>query len=249
MISHCLVQRRSQEQVYVFNNWEMNWATLSEMISAGTPKRKTHWPRKALATIMELMSGMGIASGHHENLSTIVNRYERPWYGGRGPTKSMLTDSNRESGTCTFSSGARTCRWILALWQARHSLAHLATSLLRPCHTNLSPTSHAVALAPECDRLWRAWKIVRSNAAGTHSLGRPWETSQRRVWLPISTSWRQRFVIAVLTASASGSCCWARASLQKSMPRVESTVDLYPGESICYHIGLALKMLHRCGEF
>ena len=81
------------------HNWEMNWTPLSEMILAGMPNRDTHWPRNALATVAKAMFGIQMASGHREKQSTIINMYANPWKGGSGPTKSMLMDWNRASGT------------------------------------------------------------------------------------------------------------------------------------------------------
>ena len=130
------------------------------------------------------------------SLPTIAKTYQRSSTSGRNPETEVEGSPNRCWRIQTASSGPVPSRAVpehaveswLSLWQARHSLAHLATSFLRPCHTNHSPTSRAVALAPGSDRLWRAWKMVWRNAAGTHGLRHPWEMSQRSMWPLISTS-------------------------------------------------------------
>ena len=53
----------------------LNWDPLSVVIVAGTPKVATHPWAKASATVSVVMSGIGIACGHLESLSTIVRRY------------------------------------------------------------------------------------------------------------------------------------------------------------------------------
>ena len=87
-------------------------------------------------------------------------------------------------------------------------------------------------LAPGCERLWRAWKTVRRNAAGIHGLRWSWEMSQRSKSSLIATSWRQKFVIAVLAAPVSGSCRWAPSSSRKSMPRVGVALSILTQERV-----------------
>ena len=51
---------------------DVNCGPLSEIRSAGTPKRANHCLMKAFATVSVLASGSGMASGHRVNLSMTV---------------------------------------------------------------------------------------------------------------------------------------------------------------------------------
>ena len=53
---------------------DVNWAPLSEVMVAGTPKRDTHPAKRALAQSAAVMESSGIASGYLVVLSMIVNR-------------------------------------------------------------------------------------------------------------------------------------------------------------------------------
>jgi hypothetical protein len=53
---------------------DLNWAPLSEVMVAGTPKRNTHPAKRALAQSAAVMEASRMASGHLDVLSMIVNR-------------------------------------------------------------------------------------------------------------------------------------------------------------------------------
>ena len=69
------------------------------------PKREIQLFTKAMAIVSAVMSIMGMASGHRLYLSIQVSRYEKPFEGGKGPTKSMCTCSNRASGVAKVPKG------------------------------------------------------------------------------------------------------------------------------------------------
>jgi hypothetical protein len=52
----------------------VNWAPLSDVMVAGTPNRDTQLAKRALAQSAEVRDERGMASGHLEVLSIIVNR-------------------------------------------------------------------------------------------------------------------------------------------------------------------------------
>ena len=51
---------------------DVNWAPRSEVRLLGTPNLATQPRMRALAHVVAVMSGTGIASGHLDHLSTIV---------------------------------------------------------------------------------------------------------------------------------------------------------------------------------
>jgi len=53
---------------------ELIWAPLSEVMVAGTPKRDTQPAKRALAQSAAVMEVSGMASGHLDVLSMMVNR-------------------------------------------------------------------------------------------------------------------------------------------------------------------------------
>jgi hypothetical protein len=53
---------------------EENWTPLSDVMSAGTPKRATHPPMRASTQSSVEVAHRGMASGHLVDLSTTVNR-------------------------------------------------------------------------------------------------------------------------------------------------------------------------------
>ena len=57
---------------------EVNCVPLSEVRLLGTPNLATQPRMRALAHVLAVMSGTGIASGHLDHLSTIVKTYECP---------------------------------------------------------------------------------------------------------------------------------------------------------------------------
>jgi hypothetical protein len=53
---------------------DVNWAPLSEVMVAGTPKRDTQPVKRALAQSAAEMEASGMASGHLDVLSMMMNR-------------------------------------------------------------------------------------------------------------------------------------------------------------------------------
>ncbi len=53
---------------------DMNWAPLSDVMVAGTPNRDTQPAKRALTQSAAVMDVSGIASGHLEVRSMMVNR-------------------------------------------------------------------------------------------------------------------------------------------------------------------------------
>jgi hypothetical protein len=112
---------------------------LSDVMSAGTPKRATHPLMRASAPSSVEVARRGMASGHLVDLSTTVNRWLNPSLEtGSGPTRSTCMCENRLRGTYICWTGACTCLVILALLQATQSLHHTATSAAIAGHTNLA---------------------------------------------------------------------------------------------------------------
>ena len=64
----------------------------------GTPKRDVHPESNARATVVAVISAIGMASGQRVNLSIQVNRYDWPLERGRGPTISTWILSKRAVG-------------------------------------------------------------------------------------------------------------------------------------------------------
>jgi hypothetical protein len=56
------------------HNAEVNWAPLSEVKCAGTPKRNTHVVKKALAQSIAEIEAKGTTSTHLVALSIMVKR-------------------------------------------------------------------------------------------------------------------------------------------------------------------------------
>lgn len=72
--------------------------------------------KMTVATVFAEMSGSGIASGHLENLSTIVRQYRHPLEIGIGPMISTCMCSKRPEGTLKCPIGALLCLVIFAFW-------------------------------------------------------------------------------------------------------------------------------------
>ncbi len=53
---------------------DVNWAPLSDVMVAGTPNRENQPAKRALAQSAAVMDEWGMASGHLDVLSIIVNR-------------------------------------------------------------------------------------------------------------------------------------------------------------------------------
>ncbi len=67
---------------------DVNWAPLSEVMVAGTPKRDTQPAKRALAQLAAVMEASGMASGNLDVRSMMVNRKVWPREGSSGPTRS-----------------------------------------------------------------------------------------------------------------------------------------------------------------
>ena len=76
------------------------------MISSGTPNLGIQCQTKAAVHVAAVTSLIGIASGHLENLSTIVIRYRWSSEGGSGPTKSRCRLPNLLSAGLYVTTGA-----------------------------------------------------------------------------------------------------------------------------------------------
>ena len=72
----------------------------------GVPNLAIHVWTNARATVSAVLSAIGMASGHRVKRSTQVRIYGQPLEGGRGPTRSMCTLSNLESGVAKVAGGA-----------------------------------------------------------------------------------------------------------------------------------------------
>jgi hypothetical protein len=53
---------------------DVNWAPLSEVMVAGTPKRDTQPAKRALVQLAAVMEASGMAFGHFDVRSIMVNR-------------------------------------------------------------------------------------------------------------------------------------------------------------------------------
>ena len=87
----------------------------SVVIEEEIPKRETHPVINARARVGAVIYRFGIASGHRVNWSMMVRRYEKPFEGGKGPTRSRWMISNRESGVANVASGVTVWQWVLDL--------------------------------------------------------------------------------------------------------------------------------------
>jgi hypothetical protein len=74
---------------------DKNWASLSDVMVAGTPNLEIQLAKRVLAQSAVVMEGSRIASGHRDVLSIMVNRYVWPREGGRGLTRSMWMCAKR----------------------------------------------------------------------------------------------------------------------------------------------------------
>ena len=80
------------------HNAEENWEPLSVVMDAGTPWFATMPDAKASATVADVTSTKGTATGHREKRSTAVSRCENPLELGM-ETKSTFQWSKRFPGT------------------------------------------------------------------------------------------------------------------------------------------------------
>ncbi len=62
----------------VAHSEEVNWAPRSDVMTTGMPNLLTYPCNKAFAQSTAVVAAIGIASGHREVLSMIVNRWKKP---------------------------------------------------------------------------------------------------------------------------------------------------------------------------
>ena len=91
----------------------------------GMPKREIQVPTNACRTVSAVMSAIGTASSQRVVLSTIVNRYLKPWSREKGPTMSMCMWPKRSGGTGIGSMVAFPDGWA-KLWIASKIFRHRA---------------------------------------------------------------------------------------------------------------------------
>jgi hypothetical protein len=83
--NRCTLLQRAAHQA------DMNWAPLSDVMIAGTPKQAIQSANRALVQSAAVMEERGIASGHLAVLSITVKRYVWLWEEGSSPTKYTCT--------------------------------------------------------------------------------------------------------------------------------------------------------------
>ena len=157
----------------LWNSSDSNWCPRSVVTLSGTPFLATHTARNVLAVVYAVMSGIGNASHHLENLSTHVNRNDCPSHLGSGPVMWMWMCLNLSSGAGNSPTGACVCHSTLALWHFRHVFSHALTSALIRDQTNLSVNKRTDALAPGWNKLCTAVKMSLHKDAGTYGRNLP----------------------------------------------------------------------------
>ena len=90
---------------------------MSEKIRVATPYLLVQPLMNALATFSLVGDGMGIASTHLEALHRMVNRYFIPSDSSSGPTMSMLSSENLDSGVGYLPMPGVICLVGLEAWQ------------------------------------------------------------------------------------------------------------------------------------
>jgi len=106
-MSTCLMPRLMQADVH---SVEVNWAPLSVVTVAGTPKRATQLAMTASTRVLASMLHRGTVLNHLVDLSMIVSRYMWPSEeAGRGTTRSTCTWENLRGGMGMASIGAASC--------------------------------------------------------------------------------------------------------------------------------------------
>ena len=143
---------------------EVNWAPLSLLIIAGTLNPEIHPWNKAEAHSVAEIPARGKASGQRVDLSTQVNRYVKPWEGGRGATRSTWTCENILNRTGIFSGRSWTWRRIFPRWQDRQTRHQSLISLVRPRLTNLDDIKSLEALVPVGQRI--SWNVEKKVLVG-----------------------------------------------------------------------------------
>ena len=101
---------------------EVKCAPRSLASGEGMPKPATQCEIKAVAQDKVAASLIGAASGQRVTQSTVVRKNRCLCDGGKGPTRSMLTWSNRWVVSGYGSQGALTWRCTLAFWQPHSAL-------------------------------------------------------------------------------------------------------------------------------
>jgi hypothetical protein len=90
-------------RLHKVTHWEeVNCVLRSDVMTARTPKLLTHPCNEAFAQSTVVVAVMGMASGHQEVLSMMVNRWVKPFDAGRGPTRSKWKWLKWRGGTCTW---------------------------------------------------------------------------------------------------------------------------------------------------
>ena len=102
MVSGCSNAMSSENLISCCQRSDSNCAPQSVVIVDGTPKRAIQLETNACATVIAVMLGIGMASGHRVKRSIQVKRYTNPWHEGRGPTRSRWTWSKRASGVAYY---------------------------------------------------------------------------------------------------------------------------------------------------
>ena len=90
----------------------------------------TYLARNVLAVMYDIISGIGNASHHLENLSTHVNKDDCPSHQGSGPMMSMWMCLNFSPGAGNSPTGACVYRLALVLWHFKNDFVYALTSAL-----------------------------------------------------------------------------------------------------------------------
>ena len=117
------------------------------MIDVGIPYLENHVSIRDFAIVDAVMSGIGMASNHLVLRSIMVNRYENPLSGGKGPTMSMCKVSKRDPVGNGIKGGFK-CLVTLFLWHSAHSSHHFLMSFVIEYQTTLLRMRFNVALMP-----------------------------------------------------------------------------------------------------
>lgn len=130
------------------NRADSNCLPRSVVILIGTPNREIQPETKWRATVLAVMSDIGMASGQRVNLSIPVRQYRKSREVGIGPMMSTLICWKRWSDRLKFDNADLLWRFTLARWQGIHCLTNCVQSLLMLGQTNRCWTSFAVGFVP-----------------------------------------------------------------------------------------------------
>ena len=159
------------------NLWNSSDSTVSRhsfwyTIPATYPARNVH------AVMYDIISGIGNASHHLENLSTHVNKYDCPSHLGSGPMMSMWMCLNFSPGAGNSPTGACVYRLALVLWHFKNDFVYALTSALIRSKTNMSVNKRTDTLVPGWGKLCTAVKMSLHKDAGTYGRNLPVFVSQ-----------------------------------------------------------------------